>query len=110
MPINFRLTPPEALALVEHSSAKTMFISKRLENELKDSYGDFQAALDHGILTVNDDASSPDGYEQLISRQPETNPDLNVSENDLFALATHQELLVYQRVQKYLTAPGRYSC
>jgi len=86
VPINFRLTPPEALALVEHSSAKTMFISKRLENELKDSYGDFQAALDHGILTVNDDASSPDGYEQLISRQPETNPDLNVSENDLFCI------------------------
>jgi len=86
VPINFRLTPAEALALVKHSSSKTLFISNRLENTLKDTYQSFEETLQHGIINVDGNSPASGQYEQLINGQSESNPDLNVSEKDLFCI------------------------
>ncbi|UZD66038.1 class I adenylate-forming enzyme family protein [Marinobacter sp. AN1] len=86
VPINFRLTPAEALALVKHSSSKILFISNRLENTLKDTYQSFEETLKHGIINVDGNSPKSGQYEQLINGQAESNPDLDVSEKDLFCI------------------------
>lgn len=86
VPINFRLTPAEALALVKHSSSKTLFISNQLENTLKDTYQSFEETLQHGIINVDGNSPASGKYEQLINGQSESNPYLNVSEKDLFCI------------------------
>src|SRR5690554_1844305 len=66
VPINFRLTPPEALALVKHSSSKILFISHRLEHTLKGISQNFEDVLEHGIVNVDGDKSAYGQYEPLI--------------------------------------------
>lgn len=84
VPINFRLTPSEALALIKHSSSKVLFINQRLDSEIKDTRNEFDKILENGILNIDSDSSSQDGYEKAINGQSESNPELDISENDLF--------------------------
>lgn len=84
VPINFRLAPREAFALLEHSGAQLAFISHRLERGLGSLHGDVERLLPHGLVTVSTDADSPKSFANWTAAHDEYDPGLPIDERDLF--------------------------
>ena len=80
IPLNFRLTSPEILSIVEHSDATTLFIGEECEPIINQIIPRLSKVKQ--FITVNKDPHETGDYQRLFHNQPDSESGIKVKPED----------------------------